>query len=125
MRRTLALLLLVTGLAVLPRPAVATVDATTSAPAPAAVPSRPCPTERSHPWCDRSLGADRRARLFQQAMTLAEEARLLGGQGMGAAPHTGGTYAIPRLGLREVYLTDGPVGVRQGRATLMPVPMAP
>ena len=63
-------------------------------------------------------------RLFQQAMTLDEEITLVGGQGMGAAPHTGGTYAIPRLGLREVYLTDGPVGVRQGKATAMPIPMA-
>ncbi|WP_170286012.1 beta-glucosidase family protein [Nocardioides rubriscoriae] len=86
--------------------------------------TQPCPTQQSHPWCDRSLGPDRRAVLFQQAMTLEEEIRLLGGQGMGAAPHTGGTYAVPRLGLREVYLTDGPVGVRQGRATLMPIPMA-
>ncbi len=86
--------------------------------------TKPCPTERSHPWCDRSLSPDRRAVLFQRAMTLEEEIMLLGGQGMGAAPHTGGTYAIPRLGLREVYLTDGPVGVRQGRSTLMPIPMA-
>lgn len=130
MRRTLALVLLVTGLAVVPRPAVATVPAVPAAPAvpdeapAAAVPSRPCPAQRSYPWCDRSSSPDRRALLFQRAMTLAEEARLLGGQGMGAAPHTGGTYAVPRLGLREVYLTDGPVGVRQGRATLMPVPMA-
>ncbi|MCW2812636.1 MAG: glycosyl hydrolase [Nocardioides sp.] len=86
--------------------------------------TKPCPTERSHPWCDRSLSPDRRALLFQQAMTLEEEIMLLGGQGMGAAPHTGGTYAVPRLGLREVYLTDGPVGVRQGKSTLMPIPMA-
>lgn len=86
--------------------------------------TQPCPTERAHPWCDRGLSPDQRARLFQQAMTLEEEITLLGGQGMGAAPHTGGTYAIPRLGLREVYLTDGPVGVRQGRSTLMPVPQA-
>lgn len=88
------------------------------------VAARPCPTRTAHPWCDRSLDPDARARLFQRAMTLAEEIRLVGGQGMGAAPHTGGTYAIPRLGLREVYLTDGPVGVRQGRATAMPIPMA-
>lgn len=57
-------------------------------------------------------------------MTRDEKITLVGGQGMGAAPHTGGTYAIPRLGLREVYFSDGPVGVRQGRATALPIPMA-
>ena len=86
--------------------------------------TRPCPTEGSHPWCDRSMGPDRRAELFLRAMTLEEKIMIVGGQGMGAAPHTGGTYAIPRLGLREIYLSDGPVGVRQGKATLMPSPMA-
>ncbi|CAN5254002.1 hypothetical protein BH09ACT12_BH09ACT12_07180 [soil metagenome] len=95
-----------------------------SASAGAAVPAKPCPTRRAHPWCDRSLGADKRARLFVSAMTRDEKISLVGGQGMGAAPHTGGTYAIPRLGLREIYFTDGPVGVRQGTATAMPIPMA-
>lgn len=90
----------------------------------AAVPAKPCPTRKSHPWCNRSLGPDKRARLFVKAMTQDEKIRLVGGQGMGAAPHTGGTYAIPRLGLREIYFSDGPAGVRQGTATAMPIPMA-
>jgi len=84
----------------------------------------PCPTESAHPWCGRSLSPDQRALMFQQAMTEDEEITLLGGHANGANGHTGATYAIPRLGLRQVYLTDGPVGPRQGPATAMPSPMA-
>jgi beta-glucosidase len=90
-----------------------------TAPAPA-----PCPTQRTHPWCDRSLSPDARALLFQRAMTQDEEITLVGGNGRGAAPHTGASYAVPRLGLRAVYFSDGPVGPRQGKATAMPIPMA-
>lgn len=84
----------------------------------------PCPTQSAHPWCDRSLSPDARARLFQKAMTEDEEVTLVGGDSFGASPHTGATYAIPRLGLRPVYFSDGPVGPRQGTATAMPIPMA-
>jgi beta-glucosidase len=84
----------------------------------------PCPTQTAHPWCKRSLSPDQRALLFQKAMTENEEITLLGGDANGANGHTGATYSIPRLGLRQVYLTDGPVGPRQGTATAMPIPMA-
>lgn len=84
----------------------------------------PCPTESAHSWCDRSLSPDQRALRFQQAMTQDEEITLVGGDANGANGHTGATYAIPRLGLRQVYFTDGPVGPRQGPATAMPIPMA-
>lgn len=84
----------------------------------------PCPSQRAHPWCDRSLSPDKRAQLFRRAMTEDEEISLVGGNGRGAAPHTGATYAVPRLGLRAVYFSDGPVGPRQGKATAMPIPMA-
>nr|WP_281386009.1 glycoside hydrolase family 3 C-terminal domain-containing protein [Nocardioides luti] len=57
-------------------------------------------------------------------MTVDEEITLVGGDSFGAAPHTGATYALPRLGLRPVYFSDGPVGPRQGEATAMPIPMA-
>jgi len=84
----------------------------------------PCPTTDAHPWCQRSLSPDARAQLFLSAMTEDEEITLVGGNGLGASPHTGATYAIPRLGLPAVYFSDGPVGPRQGAATAMPVPMA-
>ena len=100
-----------------------------SQPAAAAAPAAPCTLKTAHPWCDRSLTPDRRAQLFVAAMTTDEKIQLLGGQGTtnnGIVPggHTGATYAVPRLGLPAVYFSDGPVGVRQGSATAMPVPQA-
>ena len=90
---------------------------------PAGAPA-PCPSQQAHPWCNRSLSPDARALLFQQAMTEDEEITLLGGDINAANGHTGATYAVPRLGLRQIYFTDGPVGPRQGSATAMPIPMA-
>ena len=95
----------------------------------AAGPPAPCPTAATHPWCDKRLAAKERAELFVSAMTQDEKISLLGGQGVrhnGIVPggHTGATVAVPRLGLPVVYLSDGPVGVRQGVATAFPAPMA-
>ena len=41
----------------------------------------------------------------------------------GENDHTGTSDGIPRLGVPTVYYTDGPLGVRQGRATAMPAPI--
>lgn len=54
-------------------------------------------------------------------MTLEEKAKLVGGIGMGNATKikgvAGGTFAIPRLGIPEVDVADGPVGLRIGGIT--------
>jgi hypothetical protein len=91
----------------------------------------PCPAASAHPWCDRSLSPDARALLFQRAMTEAEEITLVGGNGTGAGPHTGATYAIPRLGLRACRRswrrgTPGRRAARRSRAfcSAMPIPVA-
>ena len=44
---------------------------------------------------------------------------MLGGEGT----HTGTSDGVPRVDLPTVYYTDGPVGVRSGQATAMPIPM--
>lgn len=56
-----------------------------------------------------------------KAMTLDEKIKLVAGIGMGAATRVngvaGGTYAIPRLGIPEIDVADGPVGLRLGGVT--------
>jgi beta-glucosidase len=83
----------------------------------------------NHPWCDTSLSANKRADLLVKALTPAERIGLLGGdeaQGVVglAHNHTGIGDGVPRLGLPSLYLTDGPVGIRQGPSTAMPSSMA-
>jgi beta-glucosidase len=81
-----------------------------------------------HPWCDTSLSADRRAALLVRALTPEERIGLLGGDTntiTGAAgTHTGSESGVPRLGVPPLYLTDGPIGVRQGQATAFPASIA-
>lgn len=81
-----------------------------------------------HPWCDTSLSADARAELLLDALTDDEKVGLLAGdefQGVLGAEgtHTGTSDGVPRLDLPTIYFSDGPVGVRSGQATAMPVPM--
>lgn len=90
----------------------------------AASPSAACGDVATRPWCDASLSPDARAALLLSAMTVDERIRLLGGDTAHESPHTGASFAIPRLGIPVVYYSDGPVGPRQGSATAMPVPIA-
>jgi beta-glucosidase len=79
----------------------------------------------SHPWCDTSLSPDKRADLLVDALTPAERIDLLAGDSsegvLGrAGTHTGVGLGVPRLDLPPLYLTDGPVGIRQGPSTALP-----
>lgn len=79
----------------------------------------------AHPWCDTSLSPDRRAMLLVQALTPAERIGLLAGdRAIGvigrAGTHTGDADGVPRLDVPPFLQTDGPIGVRQGKATSMP-----
>jgi beta-glucosidase len=56
-----------------------------------------------------------------KTMTLEEKAKLVGGIGMGTTRIkgiAGGTFAIPRLGIPEIELADGPAGLRIGGVTV-------
>ena len=79
--------------------------------------SGPCGDVGKRPWCDASLSPDARADLLLKALTPDEKIRLLAGV---ASSHTGQTPAIPRVGLRSVFLTDDSKGVKQGKATALP-----
>jgi len=84
----------------------------------------------AHPWCDTRLPADGRADLLLAALTLPEKQGLLWGDDQFGAPgnrnrHTGTNDGIARLDVPPLYLTDGPVGPRQGAgATAMPAPLS-
>ena len=82
-----------------------------------------------HPWCDTSRSAAKRADLLLDALTPAERIGLLAGDnpaGVTGATgtHTGAALGVPRLDLPPLYLTDGPVGVRQGQSTALPSSLA-
>lgn len=83
--------------------------------------SQPCGGVSQRPWCDRSLSPERRADLLLHALTEDERIRLLAGV---TTSHTGQTPAIARVGLRSVFLTDDSKGVKQGKATALPIPLA-
>ena len=72
-------------------------------------------------WCNTSLAPDQRAGLLLNALTENEKLTLLAGAN---SSHTGQTAAIPRVGLRPVYITDDGVSVKQGTSTAMPIPIA-
>src|SRR5437773_4422988 len=81
-----------------------------------------------HPWCDTSLAPDTRAGLLLEQLTQDEKIALLAGDdlfGVGgqAGSHTGTSDGLPRVDLPTIYYTDGPMGVRSGRATAMPAPL--
>lgn len=92
------------------------------APAGATAAESPCAHPANRPWCDSSQTAGKRAALLTAALTQDEKISLIAGGPPNG--HTGATAAVPRVGLPSSYMTDGPVGVRQGNATAMPAPIA-
>jgi beta-glucosidase len=93
--------------------------------APAALAAGRC---GDHLWCDTNLSPDARAALLLAQLTEDEKIGLLAGDELagvagGDGTHTGTSDGVPRVDLPTVYFTDGPVGVRSGQATAMPIPM--
>lgn len=90
----------------------------------AAAPQGRCGDPAQRPWCHPQLSPDERADRLLAALSEDERIQLLGGDVIGAGPHTGASRAIPRLGIPPVYYSDGPLGPRQGPATAVPAPLA-
>jgi beta-glucosidase len=100
-----------------------------SQPAPGGVtgPSH-CGDVETRPWCDTRLSAAERTALLLARMTLEQKISLLSGDDY-MAPATGDPYVgvvrgIPELGIPDIRMSDGPVGVRGSPTTAMPVPLA-
>ena len=84
------------------------------------------PAER--PWCDTSMAPEQRTELLLGEMTLDEKLSLMSGDNLISAaiglPAAGVSDGIPRLGINTVYYSDGPLGVREGKATAFPSSLA-
>ena len=87
-----------------------------------------CGDVAERPWCATTLDPDVRAELLLAALTPQERIGLLSGDGTDGHgrdhTHTGTSSGVPRLGVPTLQFTDGPAGVRQGRATSLPSPMS-
>jgi beta-glucosidase len=68
---------------------------------------------RSIPYRDPSLSIEQRVKDLLGRLTLQEKISLLGGTGFATRP-------IPRLGIPELRMSDGPLGVRWDRSTAFP-----
>ncbi|MBE1535191.1 glycoside hydrolase family 3 C-terminal domain-containing protein [Actinomadura algeriensis] len=107
----------------------------------AVVPGRPdgaraatgrCGDPAERPWCDTSLSAERRAGLLLAKLTEDEKIALLASDDPFGGPlggffdwaHADTNNGIERLGVPPLYMADGPAGVRQGKATALPAPIA-
>lgn len=78
-------------------------------------------TER--PWCDTSLDPQQRADLLLARMTLQQKISLMAGEDGAEGEATGKSEGIPELGIPTLYMSDGPMGPREGAATAMPAPI--
>lgn len=80
---------------------------------------------QTQPWMDASLPPEQRARLLLAAMTLDEKIAMVHGGSAGSGGYVGHVSAIPRLGIPELNLHDGPAGVAAGSlgVTAFPAPV--
>lgn len=91
-----------------------------------------CGDPAQRPWCDTALTPDQRTALLLPRMTDDEKIAMLasddpfGGPlgGFFESAHADTNNGIERLGIPPVYMADGPAGVRQGKATALPAPIA-
>lgn len=86
-----------------------------------------CGDPATRPWCDSSLSPSDRTTLLLEAMTPEQRISMLGGDDVAALvspDYTGIAEGIPDLGIPDLLMADGPVGVRVGKATAMPSTMA-
>ncbi|MDM4769444.1 glycoside hydrolase family 3 C-terminal domain-containing protein [Solimonas sp. SE-A11] len=103
------------------------VGSTGQPPLPGLGPSR-CGDVQTRPWCDTRLSPAERTALLLGEMTLSQKLSLLGGDNIVAAatgdPYVGISEGIPELGIPDLRMSDGPVGVRGSPATAFPTPLA-
>lgn len=70
----------------------------------------------AHPWCDPALSPDVRAQMVLAEMTRQEKFDLMAGDDpfgvFTGEPATGFSRGIPRLGIPDLFLNDGPAGLR-------------
>lgn len=90
-------------------------------------PSR-CGDIETRPWCDPRLSPMQRTELLLAEMTLMQKLSLLAGDNIIAAatgdPYVGISEGIPALGIPDLRMSDGPVGVRGSPATAFPTPLS-
>ncbi len=87
-----------------------------------------CGDVAEHPWCATSLSPDERALLLVAAMSLEQKIDYMAGDDPSSAatcvPYCGVVNGIPELNIPPIRMNDGPVGVRGGQSTALPVPLA-
>lgn len=87
-----------------------------------------CGDPQERPWCDTSIGAEERTSMLIDELTLDEKLDLMEGDNIIGSllgvPAVGTTRGIPRVGINPVFYSDGPLGVREGKATAHPSPLA-
>lgn len=87
-----------------------------------------CAATAEHAWCDASMSPDARAQLVVAAMSLEQKIDYVAGDNPSSAatcvPYCGVVNGIPELDIPPIRMNDGPVGVRGGQSTALPVPLA-